>query len=327
MKTARLLTAFSVSAVMLFTGCSAESAGTTDANKDRDWGECTPAGDSQPLDEVESAEDEDKSVTVAAFNGWDETIATAHLAKYLLENNYDYSVEVKMFDLAPGFVATANGDVDWMSSSMLPVTHAKYIEKYQNKLEEQGCWYDQAQNVVAVNEDAPITKLSELKKHKDDFGGEIVGIEKGSGLMDAMENDVIPEYGLDNFNLISSSTPAMLAALSKAESSGDNIAVTLWHPHWAYDAFKIRDLEDDLGAFGKPDFLYSFSRVGFTDEHPQAAQALKNLALTPERLQSLEKVMAKDYDGKEPQKAVDEWAQDNQDFFDEWQSGDLSTDS
>ena len=54
---------------------------------------------------------------------------------------------------------------------------------------------------------------------------------------------------------------------------------------------------------------------------------MKNLALTPERLETLEKVMAKDYDGKEPQKAVDEWAQDNQDFFDDWKGGDLSTDS
>ena len=210
---------------------------------------------------------------------------------------------------------------------MLPVTHAKYIEKYQNKLEDHGCWYDDARNVIAVNEDAPITKLSELKDHMDDFGGRIVGIEKGSGLMDAVENDVIPEYELKDFKLISSSTPAMLAALSKAGSSGDNIAVTLWHPHWAYNEFDVRDLEDDLGAFGDPDFLYSFSRVGFADEHPQASQALKNLALTPERLETLEKVMAKDYDGKEPQKAVDEWAQDNQDFFDDWKGGDLSTDS
>ena len=94
MKTARLLTALSVSAAMLFTGCSTGSAGTTDANKDRDWGDCTPAENSKPLDGVESADGEDKSVKVAAFNGWDETIATAHLAKYLLEKNYDYSVAV-----------------------------------------------------------------------------------------------------------------------------------------------------------------------------------------------------------------------------------------
>lgn len=325
MKTARLITALGAAAALLLTGCSGGS-GTTDANKDRDWGQCTPAGDSTALNDVDSADGEDKNITVAAFNGWDETIAAAQLEKYLLEKNYDYSVEVKMLDLAPGYVAAANGDIDWIASTTLPVIHGKYIEKYQNKLEDQGCWYDDARNIVAVNDDAPITKLSELKDHKDDFNGKIIGIEKGSGLMDTMEKKAIPEYGLKDFELTASSTPAMLAALSRAQEKDENIAVTLWHPHWAYDEFDIRDLEDDLGAFGDPDFLYSFSRLGFTDERPQAAQALKNLALSPKRLESLEKVMAKDYDGKEPQKAIDEWAKDNQDFFDQWESGDLSTD-
>ena len=117
----------------------------------------------------------------------------------------------------------------------------------------------------------------------------------------------------------------MLAELKKATNSGDDILVTLWRPHWAYDAFPVRDLEDPEGAMGGAENIYNFSRTGFSDDNPYVAQLLQNLVLDDEHLASLENVMFSDdnYGGENLDKAAAEWAGDNSDFIDEWKAGAL----
>ena len=120
--------------------------------------------------------------------------------------------------------------------------------------------------------------------------------------------------------------PAMLSELQKATDEGENIAVTLWRPHWAYDAFPVRDLEDPEGAMGEAELIYNFSRTGFGEEHPKAAQLLKNLVIDDEALSSLENVMfsEENYNGEDLDGAVEEWAGDNAEFFENWKSGSMA---
>src|SRR5690554_3433376 len=68
--------------------------------------------------------------------------------------------------------------------------------------------------------------------------------------------DTGPENGEaaeGEFELVESSTPAMLAALDSAVANDEPIVVTLWTPHWAYDAYPIKNLEDPDGAWGEPE--------------------------------------------------------------------------
>ena len=54
-----------------------------------------------------------------------------------------------------------------------------------------------------------------------------MGIEPGAGLKRPTQDSVIPTYGLDDSELIESSTPAMLGAVQSAtKSGGGKIAVT-----------------------------------------------------------------------------------------------------
>ena len=118
----------------------------------------------------------------------------------------------------------------------------------------------------------------------------------------------------------------MLSELKKATDSGDNILVTLWRPHWAYDAFPVRDLEDPEGAMGEAELIYNFTRSGFSDDHPKAGQLLKNLVIDDEALSSLENVMfsEENYNGEDLDGAVEEWAGDNAEFFENWKSGSMA---
>jgi len=77
------------------------------------------------------------SLTIGAFNGWDESWATAGLIKQVLKKD-GYTVTIKGFDAGVGYQATAGGDIDIITDSWLPVTQAGYIRKYGPKLENLG---------------------------------------------------------------------------------------------------------------------------------------------------------------------------------------------
>ncbi|WP_168627019.1 glycine betaine ABC transporter substrate-binding protein [Cryobacterium sp. BB307] len=254
-------------------------------------------------------------ITIAVFNGWDEGVATSLLWENILtEQGYDVNLEYA--DPAPVFAGLSTGDYDFTTDVWLPGTHSKYLETYGNDIVELGAWNDTASLTVAVNADAPIDSLAELAENADLFGNQIVGIEPGAGLTGVMEDAVIPGYGLEDMNFLTSSTPAMLTELSTALDSGENIVVSLWRPHWAYDAFDIKDLEDPDGALGGSESMYSYSRTGFADDFPEVAKWLEDFTMDSDLLHSLENALFNEYDGDDYAPIVEDWISQNQDWVD-----------
>lgn len=285
-----------------------------------DWSDCTPGQDSAAVGEV----DENTEITIGAFNGWDESYAAAHLLKAALEQD-GYTAEVESFDAGPGFLGLSQGDIDVLLDGWLPLTHADYVEQYGDDIEAQGCWYDNAKLTIAVNEDSEAQTIADLADMGDAYGSRLVGIEPGAGLTRVTQDEAIPTYGLEDWEFVTSSTPAMLAELKSATEAGEDIAVTLWRPHWAYDAFPVRDLEDPEGAMGDAEIIYNFSRSGFGEENPYVAQLLKNLVINDENLSSLENLMMSEehHGGNDHDAAVAEWLEENPDFIDQWKAGEL----
>lgn len=231
-----------------------------------------------------------KDITIGVFNGWPEGEAASYVWKLALEEQ-GYNVNLEYADAGPVFAGVANGDYDFALDGWLPLTHAEYFEQYGDKIVDLGSWNDDAVLTIAVNADAPIDSLEELAANADAFGGRIIGIEPGAGLTAATQDAVIPGYGLEGMDFITSSTPAMLAELSKSISAGENIAVTLWRPHWAYNAFDIRDLADPLGTLGETESIHTFTRLGFADDFPEVNEWLKGFTMESDYLFSLEDVM------------------------------------
>ncbi|WP_098731903.1 glycine betaine ABC transporter substrate-binding protein [Brevibacterium epidermidis] len=301
-----------------------ESAGGGDESKasDTDWTACKPGEGSK---DVADLEDDEKDVTLGIFNGWDESYATIYLVKNVLEED-GYTVKTEELDAGPMFTGVAQGDIDFFTDGWLPLTHASYIEQFGDDLVDHGCWYDNAKLTIAVNEDSPAKSIADLKDMGDEYNNTLYGIEAGAGLTKTTKDAAIPEYGLDNLDFKISSTPAMLAQLKKSTEADENVAVTLWRPHWAYDAFPVRDLEDPKGAMGDAERIFSFSGKDSAEAHPYVSQLLQNLVLDDEHLASLENLMFSDehYKGKDHEKAVAEWLKDNPDFVDQWKKGELA---
>ncbi|MGA7205728.1 MAG: glycine betaine ABC transporter substrate-binding protein [Specibacter sp.] len=256
-----------------------------------------------------------KDVTIAVFNGWDEGIAASELWKVILDEK-GYDVKLQNADVAPVFSGLSTGDYDLTLDTWLPVTHKTLIEKYGKDISELGQWNAEASLTIAVNKDAPIDSLDQLAANADKFGNKIVGIEPGAGLTEVTTKDVIPAYGLDKMDYVTSSTPAMLSELKTATSKGENIAVTLWRPHWAYDAFPLKDLKDPKGALGKAEGIYGYSRMDFGTDYPELNKWLKAFKMDSKTLYSLENAMFNGEKTKDYSPIIKKWIGDNQAYVD-----------
>lgn len=256
-------------------------------------------------------------LTLAVFNGWEEGVAVSELWHHILEEE-GYDVTLEYADPAPVFSGLASGDYDFNMDVWLPVTHASYLEEYGDDIVELGTWNDESKLTIAVNEDAPIESLDELAENADEFGNRIVGIEPGAGLTETTTNEAIPTYGLEGMEYVTSSTPAMLQELSTATENGENIVVTLWRPHWAYEAFPIRDLEDPEGAMGGAETMSTYARSGFEEDFPEVAQWLSDFTMDSELLYDLENVMFNESDAGQGEYGpiVEEWVAENQEYVD-----------
>lgn len=253
-------------------------------------------------------------LTFAVFNGWDESLATSLLWENILESE-GYNVELEYGDPAVVFQGVADGDYDVVTDVWLPLTHASYIEEFGPDMEELGAWFDSAALTLAVNSDAPVDSLANLAEYGDEFDGRIVGIEPGAGLTATTQDAVIPTYGLEDWEFITSSTPAMLSELDAALSNGENIVVTLWEPHWAYGAYDIKNLEDPEGTLGEAESIVTYGRSGLTEEFPQVAEWLSNFTMDAEVLYDLENEL----NGADPSEyatIVEAWVAANQEWVD-----------
>ena len=256
-----------------------------------------------------------KEVTIGVFAGWDEGIAVSNLWERILDKE-GYDVTLTTADAAPVFTGVTTGDFDMTMDVWLPETHAQYLEKYGDKMQELGTWNENAKLTIAVNEDADITSLDELAAKADMFDNRIVGIDPGAGLTKAVKERVIPEYGLEKMDFVTSSTTAMLTELKKATTAGDNILVTLWRPHWAYDAFPIKDLEDPKGTLGVAEKISTYGTLTFKEDFPTLAGWMKDFKMDDEKLFSLENALFNGTDTQDYGPLVDKWIAENQEWVD-----------
>ena len=260
---------------------------------------------------------EDKgTITLGFLPSWTDGLSTAYLLQDQLEK-IGYTVEMKtLTEAGPLYTGLAQGDVDMYPSAWPELTHAEYMDEYGDDIEDLGAYYENAKLTIAVPEYSELTSIEDLKGKGADFDGKIFGIEPGAGLT-AQTQKMLPEYGLDGeYELVTSSTAAMLTELKTATDKQEDLVVTLWRPFWANEAFAMKDLEDPMGAMGEAEGLHFLGHKGFAEEFPEAAELIEQIKLDDEQYGSLEDLVVNEYgEGKEAE-AVEAWLEDNGDQFD-----------
>ncbi|KAB2331698.1 glycine betaine ABC transporter substrate-binding protein [Bacillus mesophilum] len=147
---------------------------------------------------------------------------------------------------------------------------------------------------------------------------EIIGIDPGAGIMNLTINNVLPGYGLDDWEVVEGSGAAMTAALKKAYDREDPIIITGWSPHWKFNSFDLKYLEDPEGLYGEAEDVHTIARLGLKEDHPDAHLLLDQFNWEPEHI---ENVMNLIQEGAAPDEAASQWVSENEDIVSEWTEG------
>ena len=261
---------------------------------------------------------EDGNSLTIGYIEWDEDVAVSNLAKVLLEDDLGYNVELTLLDVGPVYNGVAQGELDAFLDVWLPTTHQTYWDQYKDQVVDLGQWYEGTASLgLGVPDYVEAQSIEDLNQYRDKFGGQIIGIEPGSGIVRVTAENAIPDYGLD-YELVESSTPTMLSELEQALQNQEPIVFTAWKPHWMFTAYDIRYLEDPKGAMGGSEQLSAIAREGLQEDSPEAFELLDNIYLTEKQLGELELAIT---EAGDPEQGVRDWLEQNREAADSWLPG------
>ncbi len=219
---------------------------------------------------------------------WVDLQVENEIARQLLDE-LGYTASIESVSVELGAQALATGDADAYLGNWWPSqepTYGSLIESGQIEVvnEELLTGTQYAPAVPGdVAEDLGISSLADLDEHAEAFDRKIYGIEPGSPgnetIQAAIDEDA---YGLGDWTLVESGTPAMLTQVDKAVRDGDAIVFLAWSPHWMTVQFDTVFLEDPEGVWGGAGEIRTVTRSGFADEAPDIATLLANLTFTTE---------------------------------------------
>ncbi len=263
-----------------------------------------------------------QDVTIG-WTAWSDAEFVTRLAERILEERMGQEVELIQTDIAIQYQGLANGDIDVMLMSWQPVTHEDYVEQFGGDIVTLGILYTGARLGWVVPAYVPEDQLGSIADLTDEavmseLDSRITGIDPGAGLM-RLSNQVLEDYGLDGYELVSSSGAGMTAELDRAIQREEWIVVTGWSPHWMFGAYDLRYLEDPEGTLGGPERVMALAREGFYQDNGEAAAFLSRIYIP---IGDLEAAM---FDARETSydEAVTNYIDNNEARINYWVTGEM----
>jgi glycine betaine/proline transport system substrate-binding protein len=235
------------------------------------------------------------------------------VAADIIEKKLGYPVQLVPVAAGVMWQGVARGDLDATLSAWLPVTHGAYWDNFKSKVVDLGPNFNDAKIGLIVPDNVDVTSLADLEAKKDEFGGRIVGIDAGAGVM-SKTSEAIKAYGL-TYQLMPSSGSAMTAELARSENAKKPIIVTGWKPHWMFAKYKLKFLEDPKKVFGDAEHVDSVINPGLETKAPTVVAFLKKFQWKPGEIDS---VMLATTNGAKPAAAADEWVTAHGDRVESW---------
>jgi glycine betaine/proline transport system substrate-binding protein len=257
---------------------------------------------------------ESKGTVKLVYVEWDCATASAHVAKAVIEDRLGYTVEVIPVAAAAMWQSVGSGDADAMTTAWLPVTHAEYLGKVKDKVEDLGPNYKGAKIGLVVPSYVTINSLEEMKDNMDKFKNQIIGIDPGAGIMILAEKFIKNEKL--NAKLIEGSGATMAAALKEAIDNKEWVVVTGWAPHWKFGRWDLKILEDPKHAFGAEETINTIVRKGLKEDMPEVYNFLDKFNWENEDISKV--MVANQEKGADFDKTAMQWVKDNKEKVDSW---------
>jgi glycine betaine/proline transport system substrate-binding protein len=222
-----------------------------------------------------------RSVTLVE-QPWIDLQVQNEIAKQLL-TRLGYSVKVSNVSVELGAQALSTGDADAYLGNWWPSQTPTYSGLIEAKK------VDVLSTLVTGTEYAPavpgdvarrlnVSSLADLDAHADAFGRKIYGIEAGTPGNETIQKAIDADaYGLGDWKLVESGTPAMLAQVEKLSAAGTPVVFLGWSPHWMTVQFKATFLADPKKVWGGAGEIRTVTRAGFAQAAPDIDRFLANL--------------------------------------------------
>lgn len=256
---------------------------------------------------------QDQGTINLAYVEWSSEVASTNVVAAVLEQA-GFDVELTSLSAAAMFQALSTGDADAIVAAWLPTTHADYMERVGDNIEDLGMNLDGTKLGLVVPAYTDVDSIADLNDNADSFNGEIIGIDPGAGLM-ALSEEVVDTYDL-GLRLRSGSGATMTAALSSAINNEEDVVVTGWTPHWMFARFDLKYLEDPENVYGGAEQIHTVVRQGLKDDMPEAYAILDAFEWTPEQMGEV--MLMNQEDGSDPYENAKQWVEDNQDVVEQW---------
>lgn len=296
-----------LSLTLLAAGCGTD-------NNDND-GVGTGNGDANNNNNTASQVGEGKEIELV-YVEWDSEIASTHVIAKVLEDQ-GYDVTITPIDNAIMWQSVANSEADGMVAAWLPATHGELFEEYEDQLVDLGANLEGARIGLVVPEYMNIDSIADLETYGDELNNTITGIEPGAGVVQAAESSV-EDYGLEGWDVQTSSSGAMATTLGEAFNNEEPIVVTGWTPHWKFAEYDLKYLDDPEGSFGEEEMISTMVREGLEEDMPNAFKILDQFNWTPA---DMEEVMLAVQEGASSTDAAADWVEANEDKVAEWLEG------
>ncbi|EJB03099.1 ABC-type proline/glycine betaine transport system, periplasmic component [Rhizobium leguminosarum bv. trifolii WSM597] len=259
------------------------------------------------------AQAEEKTISMGTMT-WEDLTPITEITKKVLEDA-GYTVKVTQFsEWGIAYAALAKGDIQVLTSQT-DYAAQDYWDKNKNKLEKLSPVSHGLYQAVAVPKYVTIDSLDQLNDNADKFGGKIVGIEPGAGLMRDTAN-AVKDYGL-KLQLVEGSTAGMTAALKSAIDRKEWVAVTLWTPSWMAQKYDIKFLKDPKGVYPPPQSYYWIGHKGFSADYPHAREVLASVYLPIDDITAINGAVK---DGNSMDEAIKTWIDAHADLMKRWEN-------
>jgi len=210
-----------------------------------------------------------------AYVEWDCAAASTNVVAAVLQEKLGYEVDMMPVAAAAMWQAVGTGDVDGMVTAWLPVTHADYLAKVKDKVEDLGPITGGAKLGWAVPSYVTADSIADLNANAGKLNGKVIGIDPGAGLMRLSEK-AMKDYGLDKLELVEGSGATMTAALADAIKNKKWVVVTAWSPHWMFGKWDLKYLKDPKGVLGEEEHIDTIVRKGLKKDMPEVYKFLDN---------------------------------------------------
>jgi glycine betaine/proline transport system substrate-binding protein len=265
---------------------------------------------------VTATADTKPTIKIGYVEGWDDSVATSNVAAEVIQKRLGYPVQLVPVAAGIMWQGVARGDLDATLSAWLPVTQGAYWDQFKTKVSDLGTNFPDAKIGLIVPADVPETSIADLEAHKADFGGRIVGIDAGAGVMKKTD-DAIKAYSLD-YQLMPSSGSAMTAELARSMHANKPVIVTGWAPHWMFAKWKLKFLDDPKKVYGDAEHVDNVINPGLETKAAPVVAFLKKFQWKPGEIDS---VMLATENGAKPAAAADAWIAAHGDRVDSWVAG------